>query len=198
MASKLPPLPVGVAPGSGYWNDWYEKLRKIINDLISGVGHNTLAGLQGGQPAEYYHLTLAEYNAVISPPPSADPWTYVKLTSDQVVTTTSGVATALAFTPIANTLYEVEGQLWLQSTSTTSGPQPGVAWNTGNSDGVAHITTTETSSTLAVANIPTGVDAAALATSFPDITNSYPAQVKASFKTGGTPSGAFTITLARS
>jgi len=85
MASKLPPLPVGVAPGSGYWNDWYEKLRKIINDLIGGVGHNTLAGLQGGQAGEYYHLTLAEYTAVITP---SDTWTYVTLTSDQVVTTT--------------------------------------------------------------------------------------------------------------
>jgi len=192
MAAKLPPLPVGVAPGSGYWNDWYEKLRKIINDLIGGVGHNTLAGLQGGQAGEYYHLTLAEYTAVINP---ADTWTYVTLTSDQVVTTTSGTATALAFTPDADTLYEVEGQLWLQSADITVGPQPGVAWNTGNTDGVAHITTTESSSTLAVANIPDGVDAAALATSFPDTTNSYPAQVKASFETGPSPSGAFTITL---
>lgn len=67
MASKLPPLPVGVAPGSGYWNDWYEKLRKIINDLIGGVGHNTLAGLQGGQAGEYYHLTQAEYTALATP-----------------------------------------------------------------------------------------------------------------------------------
>jgi len=195
MASKLPPLPVGVAPGSGYWNDWYEKLRKIINDLIGGVGHNTLAGLQGGQAGEYYHLTLAEHTALITP---TDTWTYVKLTSDQVVTTTSGTATALTFTPAANTLYEVEGQLWLQSSDVASGPQPGIAWNTGNSDGVAHITTTESSSTVAMANIPTGVDSAALATSFPDTTNSYPAQVKASFKTGGSPTGAFTITLARS
>jgi len=197
MASKLPPLPVGVAPGSGYWNDWYEKLRKIINDLIGGVGHNTLAGLQGGQAGEYYHLTQTEY-AALSAPVVTDPWTYVKLTSDQVVTTTSGVSTALAFTPAANTLYEVEGQLWLQSSDKASGPQPGIAWNTGNSDGVAHITTTETATASVAANIPTGTDAAALATSFPDTTNSYPAQVKASFKTGGSPSGAFTITLARS
>jgi len=192
MASKLPPLPVGVAPGSGYWNDWYEKLRKIINDLIGGVGHNTLAGLQGGQAGEYYHLTLAEYTALST---ATDTWTYVKLTSDQVVTTTSGVSTALAFTPVANTLYEVEGQIWLQSSDIASGPQPGIAWNTGNSDGVAHITTTESATTSVAANISDGTDAAALATSFPDTTNSYPAQIKASFKTGATPSGAFTITL---
>jgi len=195
MSNKLPPLPVGVAPGSGYWNDWYEKLRKIINDLIGGVGHNTLAGLQGGQAGEYYHLTASEYAGLLAP---TDPWTYVQLGSDQVVTTTSGTATALAFTPVANTLYEVEGQLWLQSSDITTGPQPGIAWNTGNTDGVAHISTTESSSTTAMANIPTDTDAAALATSFPDTTNSYPAQVKASFKTGASPTGAFTITLARS
>jgi hypothetical protein len=195
MANKLPPLPVGVAPGSGYWNDWYEKLRKIINDLIGGVGHNTLAGLQGGQAGEYYHLTQAEHTSIVA---GLDSWTYVKLTSDQVVTTTSGTTTALAFTPAANTLYEVEGQLWLQSSDIASGPQPGITWNTGNSDGVAHIVTTETATASVAANIPTGTDAAALATSFPDTTNSYPAQVKASFKTGASPSGAFTITLARS
>lgn len=195
MASKLPPLPVGVAPGSGYWNDWYEKLRKIINDLIGGIGHNVLAGLQGGQAGEYYHLTQTEHASIVA---GLDSWTYVKLTSDQIVTTTSGAATALTFTPAANSLYEVEGQLWLQSTSTSSGPQPGVTWNTGNSDGVVHITTTESATTNVVANIPDGTNAAALATAFPDTTNSYPAQVKASFKTGASPSGAFTITLARS
>lgn len=36
MASKLPPLPVGVAPGSGYWNDWYEKLRNLVNQFAAG------------------------------------------------------------------------------------------------------------------------------------------------------------------
>lgn len=35
MASKLPPLPVGVAPGSGYWNDWYEKLRTLVNGIAT-------------------------------------------------------------------------------------------------------------------------------------------------------------------
>lgn len=35
--AKLPPLPTGVAPGSGYWNDWYEKMRTIVNTPISTV-----------------------------------------------------------------------------------------------------------------------------------------------------------------
>lgn len=37
MANKLPPLPAGVAPGSGFWNDWYEKLRVLINSTLSGI-----------------------------------------------------------------------------------------------------------------------------------------------------------------
>ena len=44
MAAKLPPLPVGVAPGSGYWNDWYEKLRTIINSITSGVSWTLITG----------------------------------------------------------------------------------------------------------------------------------------------------------
>jgi len=42
MALKLPPLPVGVAPGSGYWNDWYEKLRTLINSFASGFPFSSI------------------------------------------------------------------------------------------------------------------------------------------------------------
>jgi hypothetical protein len=41
MASKLPPNPIGVAPGSSYWNDWYEKLRKLID---SGFAWSSITG----------------------------------------------------------------------------------------------------------------------------------------------------------
>lgn len=51
MANLIPPQPVGVMPGSGYWNDWIEKMRTIINSvaesfpwaLITGTP-TTLAG----------------------------------------------------------------------------------------------------------------------------------------------------------
>lgn len=33
MADKLPPVPTGSPPGSSYWNDWYEKMRTIINGV---------------------------------------------------------------------------------------------------------------------------------------------------------------------
>ena len=32
MATKLPPLPVGIPPGHSYFNDWYEKMRFILNN----------------------------------------------------------------------------------------------------------------------------------------------------------------------
>ena len=37
MAAKLPPNPVGVAPGSSYWNDWYEKLRRFVDTISTEV-----------------------------------------------------------------------------------------------------------------------------------------------------------------
>lgn len=33
MSTKLPPIPYGSPPGSSYWNDWYEKMRSIINGI---------------------------------------------------------------------------------------------------------------------------------------------------------------------
>ena len=45
MANKLPPLPVGVAPGSGYRNDWYEKLRTLINSFAAGFPFSSITSL---------------------------------------------------------------------------------------------------------------------------------------------------------
>lgn len=33
--AKLPPQPIGVAPGSSYWNDWYEKLRLLVEQATN-------------------------------------------------------------------------------------------------------------------------------------------------------------------
>lgn len=38
--AKLPPQPVGVAPGSSYWNDWYEKLRLFVEQATTVVWAN--------------------------------------------------------------------------------------------------------------------------------------------------------------
>ena len=87
MADLLPPMPVGVPPSHSFWNDWYEKLRTLINtgsvsvlwgninfsgsNLTSIVtrAHNNLQSMQGGSAGEYNHLTnlqLSRATTVIS------------------------------------------------------------------------------------------------------------------------------------
>lgn len=78
--AKLPPTPVGVPPGHNYWNDWYEKLRTLINETtvaftsldftgsnltsIATRNHNDLQSIQGGVAGQYNHLTNAELAAL--------------------------------------------------------------------------------------------------------------------------------------
>lgn len=79
MADILPPTPVGVPPGHSFWNDWYEKLRAVVNQgaisvlwnninftgsNITDIGsraHNSLQSFQGGSGGEYYHLTSGQH-----------------------------------------------------------------------------------------------------------------------------------------
>ena len=82
MADILPPTPVGVPPGHSFWNDWYERLRTLVNqgsisvlwssinftgsnltDLVTRA-HNNLQSIQGGGGGEHYHLTAAEHTLV--------------------------------------------------------------------------------------------------------------------------------------
>ena len=67
MANKLPPLPVGVAPGSGYWNDWYEKLRTLINSIAAGLDWTIITGtptsLAGYGITDPVELTTNKNNA---------------------------------------------------------------------------------------------------------------------------------------
>lgn len=60
MSNKLPPLPVGVAPGSGYWNDWYEKLRTLINSIVAGLSHSTLSNLSSDDHPQYYNTSRGD------------------------------------------------------------------------------------------------------------------------------------------
>jgi hypothetical protein len=75
----LPPTPVGVPPGHSFWNDWYERIRTLINNAqievvwanidftgsnltsIATRNHNDLQNVQGGGATERYHLTAAEH-----------------------------------------------------------------------------------------------------------------------------------------
>lgn len=79
MPAILPPSPNGMPPGHSFWNDWYEKLRLIINEIATSIvqwtavdftgsnltdiqtrNHNNLQNIQGGTAGQYYHLSLAE------------------------------------------------------------------------------------------------------------------------------------------
>lgn len=42
--AKLPPQPMGVPPGSSYWNDWYEKLRTFVETITSSVDWSIITG----------------------------------------------------------------------------------------------------------------------------------------------------------
>lgn len=82
MAVLLPPTPIGSPPGSDFWNDWYEKLRTLINNgavsvtwaninfagsnitSIANRAHNNLQSFQGGAAGEYFHLSSAQHAAV--------------------------------------------------------------------------------------------------------------------------------------
>jgi hypothetical protein len=82
MAVLLPPAPYGSPPGSSFWNDWYEKLRTLINTgavtvtwaninflgsnitSIANRAHNNLQGIQGGAAGDYNHLTSAQLAAI--------------------------------------------------------------------------------------------------------------------------------------
>lgn len=82
MAVILPPTPIGVPPGHSFWNDWYEKLRTVVNtgaisvtwaninftgstlSSIASRPHSALQSIQGGTSGEYYHLTAAQHAAL--------------------------------------------------------------------------------------------------------------------------------------
>lgn len=86
MAVILPPQPIGVPPDSVFWNDWYERLRQVVNGgavnvlwsninftgsnitSIAARAHNDLQSIQGGGPGEFFHLTAAQYAALTAGP----------------------------------------------------------------------------------------------------------------------------------
>ena len=74
----LPPPPSNDPPGSYAWVEWYRQLRLYIStassipwSVIQFAGsnitdlatylHNSMQSIQGGQSAEYYHLTSAQH-----------------------------------------------------------------------------------------------------------------------------------------
>lgn len=126
----------------------------------------------------------------------SDPWTYVKLASVATATDTTPVNTALTFTPAANTTYIIEGLFLLRSDGTGSGPQPGVTWPTGYSDGAVVLNgpagTTSSETNLRIQAGTTGVLAVP---GVPTTSDSWVATLNGMLIMGASPSGSFTVTI---
>lgn len=127
----------------------------------------------------------------------SDPWTYVKLASDFVTSSSTAVGvTGLAFTPEANKSYQFDGTLFLRTATTTVGPRPGLAWPTGAVDGVARIDTPSSATARLLTN--GNINAALLAAvgGLPNTTQSYPGRIEGTLIMGAAPSGAVRVQLA--
>lgn len=57
--AKLPPQPLGVAPGSSYWNDWYEKLRTFVEQITTSVSWSIITG----KPTTFAGYGISETSA---------------------------------------------------------------------------------------------------------------------------------------
>lgn len=127
----------------------------------------------------------------------SDPWTYVKLANDFNHNATSNAnVTGLAFTPAANKRYEIELRLLVRTSTTTTGPRPGIAWPSGLLDGASEMTVPNSNTVLAFQARGALTTANAAGTGLPTIVDSYLAIGTALMFTGASPSGNFQVTLA--
>jgi hypothetical protein len=85
MAIQLPPIPNNPITDVFVWRDWFYKVSQVLGEqaglswtTINFTGsnlrdivtrqHNALQDLQGGIASEYYHLSQAQYNTIVSLP----------------------------------------------------------------------------------------------------------------------------------
>ena len=84
MADLIPPIPIDAPFASYNWVDWYQKVRRAINEAqnlrwsqftdftgsnlnqLVTRNHSDLQSMQGGTSGERYHLTAAQHSAVTS------------------------------------------------------------------------------------------------------------------------------------
>lgn len=131
------------------------------------------------------------------PQSEAGGWTYVKLAADSTTTTTSNSDTLLAFTPLANTHYEIEGKFFLESAATTTGVRPGIKWPTVGLTRNVGWMISPTSATAFASRFwgnTTAANAAATATAVAN--EGIYGEVKAMILTDANISGDFIITIA--
>lgn len=126
---------------------------------------------------------------------SLEDWTYVFLSMDETVSSSTPATTALSFTPDASSQYLIEGVLILSTDTPSNPPAAGVSWPSSLTAGAASLTlkedTTETAEFF-------GKTSAADFTVSPSSYTGNPliVEFQTSLLTSGSTSGDFTLTVA--
>lgn len=113
MASYIAPIPNQPVSNVHEWRDWFFRLGQTVNTgtpvawgniIFTGSDitdiqvrlHNSLQGLQGGNitGTEYYHLSQAQYNSVVSLPSFPIPFNQVTTTYGSFSNTANQYASA--------------------------------------------------------------------------------------------------------
>ncbi len=163
----------------------------LLNTFTSSL--KGLAPASGGGTSNF----LRADGLWATPSGGADPWTYLKLSTNFVTSSATAVdITGLGFTLAANVQYEFEALLLLRTATATVGPRPGLAWPTGTTDGVARIymPSSATAQTIVFGN----VNAALLAAvgGLPNTTQSWPSSINGTVIAGASPVGNLRLQMA--
>ena len=141
MAFKLPPLPNNPITDVFVWRDWFYKVSQLLVQQASIAWssidftgsnlqdiqtrqHNALQNLQGGIASQYYHLSLAQYNAVAAIPSFPIPFNQVTTTygsfsntADQLASAdNTATVVALNTTDVANNTSLASNQITISTT----------------------------------------------------------------------------------
>jgi hypothetical protein len=129
----------------------------------------------------------------------SDPWTYLKITAADFTTSSATAVdiTGLGWTPVANTWYEFHGMLLLRTATATVNPRAGLAWATGLTDGTARVEESQAAGTAPL-NASGNIAAPLLIAvgGLPNTTQSWPATLWGTFRSGASPSGTVRAQLA--
>lgn len=166
----------------------------MMDDVGGSADHGALTGLADDDHPQY--LTEARGDARYTLI-GADAWTYAKLGVDFTTTSATAVdVTGIAFTHVANGIYEFEARLMVRTATATVGPSPGIAWPTGLLDGAVDIEVTTSASAIVRQLGGTGAAVLAPVGGLPTTTQSYPAHVRGMLFAGASPSGSLKLQLA--